>query len=81
VSEQLLFIGTSAEGFQVSGTSAPVHVLLVLLNPADYNATQHLHTLAALARLVRSDETVERLRAATSREALHETLSTIPAPA
>ena len=81
VERQLLFIGTSPAGLHAAGVSAPVHLIVLLLDPAERDAAQHVHALASVARLVRSDETVERIRTATSPAELQQVLATAPEPA
>jgi Kef-type K+ transport system membrane component KefB len=66
VNEPVLVVGISRPGLQMSEIGAPVHVVLVLLSPDTGSAEAHLGSLALIARLVRSSESVERLRMAVS---------------
>lgn len=77
----MLLVGTSAEGLRARGASGPLHVLVVLLNPAEHEPAEHLRTLARLARLVRSSETLGQLREAASAAEVHRALATAPEPA
>src|SRR5690606_26890991 len=75
----MLFVGTSTAGLQAADVSSPVHVIVVLLDPAERDAAQHVRALASVARLVRSDGVVERLRTASSPAELQQVLETVPA--
>ena len=81
VERRLLFVGTSTDGLHADGVSAPVHVIVLLVDPADREAAEHVRALASLARLVRSDDVVERLRSASSPGELRRVLATAPKPA
>ena len=52
----------------------PVDLVVLLLTPAN-GGSQHLATLAALARPLRDDDLVRRLRQAPDAEALHRLLA------
>jgi Kef-type K+ transport system membrane component KefB/mannitol/fructose-specific phosphotransferase system IIA component (Ntr-type) len=75
VARQLLFLGLSKEGFAFPGAISPVRAAFVVLNPIDFPPEQHLETLTYIARLIRSEATLQRLLASQTVEELHDALS------
>lgn len=75
VEEPRLFVGINRRGLSITRSTNPVHVVLVLLSPEAGSAEEHLRNLALVARLFRSEQTIEQLRAAASAEAAREVLA------
>lgn len=66
-----LNVGISRPGLRLAQHAGPVHLVLVLLSPEGDAPERHLRTLAQVARLVRSEATIEELRAAASADEAH----------
>ncbi|MEX2601246.1 MAG: cation:proton antiporter [Balneolaceae bacterium] len=66
VDEEMLFIGVTSDGIHVEQTAHKVHVLLILLSPADLPAQEHLTALNRVVKLFRPGESLEKIRSATS---------------
>lgn len=60
IEEPILFLGTSREGIEFPHARQKAHLIFVLLSPAG-RPSDHLRSLAEIARLVSSEETVEEL--------------------
>ncbi|MEM1127810.1 MAG: cation:proton antiporter [Bacteroidota bacterium] len=72
VERSMLLAGFSDEGLRLPRTSAPVHVLLILLVPQTSGTDTYLQQLTVASHLVRSREMVDSLRScATAEEARH----------
>ncbi|MEX0653038.1 MAG: cation:proton antiporter [Phycisphaeraceae bacterium] len=75
VTEPTVLLGISPKGLRFPLVDRPAHLVFVLLSPANRSPEQHLKALAAIAKLVRQDKTVARLRSARSPQQLRETLA------
>ncbi len=61
LTEPLLLLGTSREGIQAESRQEPVHVLFLMLSPAEQPET-HLRRLSEVARLMHDEEHLRQLR-------------------
>lgn len=68
VPQPLLFVGISPDGLNLPMTAGLVHVVLVLLSPMGEPPERHLARLAEVARVFRTPDLVDQLRAATHPE-------------
>lgn len=74
VSEPVLLVGISPGGITFHPTSSPIHVVLLVLNPADRNAPRHLRLLASVARMMRDPGVIDKLRSADAAEEVQDVL-------
>ena len=61
---RMVGVGVHPDGLPLSGVSTPVHLVLALVVPESVPSRTYLGWLARLARMVREEETIERLRQA-----------------
>ena len=78
VTDHALVIGVSGGGIVHAAWQSPAHVVLLLADPPERDATRHLQNLAAVARMFHSADVVTRARSAKSvdelRRLLHEVM-------
>lgn len=77
--ETLLLAGLSEQGIRLPRTAHPVHVVLVLLAPAELPPERHLAHLAALVQLIRAPEAVVPLRSTALTSLAEEIARVLPA--
>ena len=65
VDRQVLFIGTSKEGINVSQTSNQAYIIMVLLSPKDVKVQDHIRMLNKVTKLIRPNKDVESMKNAT----------------
>jgi len=65
VDKQVLFIGTSKEGINVSQTANQAYIILVLLSPKDMKVQDHIRMLNKVIKLIRPNKDVESMKNAT----------------
>ncbi len=65
LSHPKLLLGIHKDGFQLKDYDHKIHILFILLRPNDRSPQEHLQNLASIARLVRSEEVIERLKKAS----------------
>ncbi len=75
VRDPLLVVGISADGLPLPRSSSLVHVVLLLMSPEGGSPEDHLRSLALVARLVHSGDTIDQLRAAATPEDVREILA------
>jgi len=63
--ETVVFLGTSDEGIDFPGATAPAHLVFIVLTPTD-QSQEHLARLAEIGRLISDPDEVQRIRAAES---------------
>ncbi|MEX0744013.1 MAG: cation:proton antiporter [Phycisphaeraceae bacterium] len=75
VREPTVLLGVSPEGVRFPLVQRPANLVFVLLSPANRSPEQHLKALAEIAKLVRQEQTVDRLRSARSPADLRQALA------
>jgi Kef-type K+ transport system membrane component KefB/mannitol/fructose-specific phosphotransferase system IIA component (Ntr-type) len=75
LSEKMVLTGILKQPVVIPMLGAPVKLLFVLLSPREQGPEQHLHILAALARLVQQPGLIDRLAGVQAPEELPEALS------
>ncbi|MFA9479303.1 cation:proton antiporter [Phycisphaerales bacterium AB-hyl4] len=74
VTEPTVLLGISPAGLRFPLVQRPANLVFVLLSPANRSPEQHLKALAEIAKLVRQETTVKRLRNARSADDLRQSL-------
>ncbi|TVQ25618.1 MAG: potassium transporter Kef [Spirochaetaceae bacterium] len=68
VSETVVMLGALKEPLSLAGITAPVRVVIILLNPVDLPPEEHLRVLARIARAIRTPGFTELLQEAEKPE-------------
>ncbi len=68
IENPLVFLGLSRDGVRVERASNVVHAIIVVLSPIGTKHSEHVQTLAAIARKMRSDTVIDALKSASTEE-------------
>jgi mannitol/fructose-specific phosphotransferase system IIA component (Ntr-type) len=74
VSKQKFFIGVSRDGVNVEQSASPVHIVLILISPAELSSDEHLNSLNSVVKLIRPGEVFRKIKNAESGEEIINTL-------
>jgi Kef-type K+ transport system membrane component KefB/mannitol/fructose-specific phosphotransferase system IIA component (Ntr-type) len=62
VSKQKFFIGVSKDGVNVEQSASPVHIVLILISPAELSSEEHLNSLNSVVKLIRPGEVFNSIK-------------------